>query len=87
MSKTPKLLWQHPSPQATAMYEFLEHVNGKYGLRLSNYEELHRWSIDQLAEFWGTLWTYVGVRAKRQATRVSVAKSIPNIQTSVDRAR
>ena len=69
-SKNPKKLWEHPSPKSTAMYKFLQHVNEKYGLQLSNYEELHKWSTEEIGEFWGTCWDHLGIRAKSQPAMV-----------------
>ncbi|KAL1606232.1 hypothetical protein SLS60_003634 [Paraconiothyrium brasiliense] len=68
--KAAKLLWRHPSPQSTPMFRFLHSVNQKYGLQLSSYEELHKWSVDHIDKFWGCVWQFVGVRAKTGASRV-----------------
>lgn len=70
ISKNTKLLWQHQSPKSTAMYKFLEHVNEKYHLQLSSFEDLHKWSIEEIGEFWGTCWDYLGVKAKSQPSEV-----------------
>jgi acetoacetyl-CoA synthetase len=70
-SKSSKLLWRHASPQSTPMYRFMESVNDKLGLQLSDYKELHRWSIDNIDAFWGHVWKFVGVRAERESSRVS----------------
>ncbi|ORY03219.1 hypothetical protein BCR34DRAFT_492562 [Clohesyomyces aquaticus] len=68
--KPPKMLWQHASPQQTPMWKFLQHVNEKFGLHLQSYEDLHIWSIENIAEFWGTAWEYLGIRAKTPARKV-----------------
>ena len=70
-SKTAKLLWRHPSPRSTPMFRFMDSVNQKYGLQLSNYHELHKWSVDHFDKFWGRVWHFVGVRAATEASRVS----------------
>jgi len=53
------------------MYQFMESVNKDFGLQLSKYDELHRWSIDQIDAFWGHVWKFVGIRAECQSSRVS----------------
>lgn len=63
-----KLLWRHPSPQSTPMFKFVESVNKEYGLSLSNYEDLHKWSIENIDRFWGRVWQFVGVRAESEAS-------------------
>jgi acetoacetyl-CoA synthetase len=72
VSSGPKLLWKHPAPMYTPMFQFLVHVNQKYGLQLTSYDELHRWSTLNIGKFWGRVWDFVGVRAQKQGvTRVS----------------
>jgi acetoacetyl-CoA synthetase len=64
-------LWEHPNPEGTPMWDFKRRVNRKYGLRLSSYEEMHAWSTEHIAEFWGEVWQYTGVRASKPYTEVS----------------
>jgi acetoacetyl-CoA synthetase len=55
-----ELLWQ-PSPErikSTNMYRFMQQVNQRHGLNLSNYDDLYRWSIEQSPDFWAALWEY-----------------------------
>ncbi|CAO2655214.1 Nn.00g102780.m01.CDS01 [Neocucurbitaria sp. VM-36] len=61
-STSSKLLWRHCSPQSTPMYKFLQTINQTYGLQLSNYPALHKWSVQNVDEFWQRVWDYVGVR-------------------------
>ncbi|KAF2681669.1 acetoacetate-CoA ligase [Lentithecium fluviatile CBS 122367] len=68
-SKGSKLLWRHGSPQSTPMYQFMESVNERYGLQLESYEELYRWSIDNINDLWGHVWKFVGVRAECEASK------------------
>ncbi|KIH92157.1 acetoacetyl-CoA synthetase [Sporothrix brasiliensis 5110] len=64
-SPAPEELWRHPNPQQTPMFQFLETVNKKHGLKLTNYPDLHRWSVDSLADFWAAVWDYVGITASK----------------------
>ncbi|KAJ5024034.1 hypothetical protein J3E72DRAFT_8768 [Bipolaris maydis] len=61
-SSSSKLLWRHPSPQSTPMYRFLESVNKRHNLHLSDYSQLHQWSIDHVDAFWKSTWDFVGIR-------------------------
>ncbi|CAI6341172.1 unnamed protein product [Periconia digitata] len=63
-------LWIHPSPQSTPMFQFVQSVNKEYGLNISGYKELHKWSIDNIDRFWGRVWHFVGVRAETEALKV-----------------
>jgi hypothetical protein len=67
-----KLLWKHHAPQSTPMYQFLQLVNKTHDLQLSNYPELHQWSIDNINDFWLRAWEFVGVRHERSPSSVSV---------------
>ncbi|CAK7239199.1 MAG: hypothetical protein STHCBS139747_000628 [Sporothrix thermara] len=58
-------LWRHPDPQNTAMHRFMEAVNAKHGTKLTSYSDLHRWSVDNLADFWGDVWDSVGITASK----------------------
>lgn len=63
-------LWRHGSPEATPMWQFLQHVNCKYGLQIKDYPGLYRWSIDNIADFWAEVWHFTGIRASRPFDQV-----------------
>jgi hypothetical protein len=66
-----KLLWSHPDPRTTPMYEYLQAVNKEHNLHLSTYRELHQWSITNIDAFWQSVWKFVGVKAEGDASPVS----------------
>lgn len=72
VTKLPKLLWEHPDPKATPMWAFLQHVNQKYGFQFTTYPELLEWSNGHIADFWGEVWDFVGIRASEVYTTVSI---------------
>ena len=53
--------WKHPSPQLTRVDAFRRHVNHKYGLSLSDYAQLHKWSVDKIEDFGREAWTFCGL--------------------------
>ncbi|WAO90860.1 Hypothetical protein NCS54_00830500 [Fusarium falciforme] len=59
------VLWKHPNPESTPMWEFLQHVNKKHGLSLDGYPALYKWSIDEVALFWEEVWHFVGITASK----------------------
>lgn len=59
------ILWRHPSPFDTQLARFMRHVSRKHDLKLETYPMLYRWSIDNVAEFWGEVWGFCGVTASR----------------------
>ncbi|OBU00137.1 hypothetical protein VE01_01681 [Pseudogymnoascus verrucosus] len=58
-------LWRHPDPTSTQMHAFKERVNVKYGLKLDHYEELHKWSVENISDFWGEVWDFTGIKGNR----------------------
>jgi acetoacetyl-CoA synthetase len=65
-----ELLWRHPAPETTQMWEFLQLVNKKYGTSFHTYQQLHRWSLENTTEFWAKIWDYCGIRHSQQYQQV-----------------
>ena len=62
-----KMLWQ-PSPQRVAnanLTGFAAMVRERHGLNADDYAALHRWSIEDRAAFWSTVWEYGAVIGDR----------------------
>ncbi len=67
-----KRLWQ-PSEERiknTNMYAFMQTVNHKFDKDFSTYDELYQWSVENLADFWQTLWDFVGILASETSDTV-----------------
>jgi acetoacetyl-CoA synthetase len=64
-------LWRHPDPTSAQMHAFKQRVNAKYGLKLEHYEELHKWSVENIGEFWGEVWDFTGIKGSRVDEPVS----------------
>ena len=69
---TPEKLWEHPDPESTKMWKFLQVVNEKYNLNLKTYKELHGWSEDNTANFWEEVLQFVNVTRSRAHIKVSI---------------
>lgn len=63
-------LWEHPDPQSTQMWKFMQLINHEYGQQFKNYPELFRWSIENVPELWGKVWDFCGIRASQPYTEV-----------------
>jgi hypothetical protein len=68
--KGEKKLWTHADPGTTKMAEFMRCVNKKYGLKLKSYDDLYRWSIGDIASFWGEVWDFTGITASKHYDEV-----------------
>ena len=49
--------------QQANMTRFIRLVNEKYGLSLSDYPGLYRWSVENISDFWAALWEFGEVQA------------------------
>ena len=50
--------------------KFLALVNEMYQLKIKSYPELHRWSVDKVADFWSAVWDYTGIVSSRRFEEV-----------------
>ncbi len=59
-----KLLWS-PSPERVArakLTRFIEMVRRERGLEIEGYDDLYRWSISEIADFWESVLRFVDLR-------------------------
>jgi acetoacetyl-CoA synthetase len=69
-----------PSPQrvaATEMARFMAWAAERHGARFGSYEELWRWSVDDLEQFWADIWEFTGVLASKPYERVLASREMP----------
>lgn len=52
------------------MTRFMEFVNSRYGKSFKDYFELYDWSVENIPDFWASVWDFVGIKAKRMYDRV-----------------
>jgi acetoacetyl-CoA synthetase len=62
-----------PSPQCAAsanITEFIRRINQRHDLELTDYDGLHRFSVDAPDRFWGEVWDFCSVQAETRGERV-----------------
>ncbi len=67
-----KLLWQ-PSEERiknSNMYRFMKLVNEKYGKNFTEYDALYQWSIENIPDFWASMWEFGEIKASKPYTQV-----------------
>ncbi|MFX1517699.1 MAG: acetoacetate--CoA ligase [Promethearchaeota archaeon] len=64
----PKLLWAPTEDQIkkTNMTRFIEFVNDRNNFEFNTYYQLYNWSIENIPDFWESLWDYVGIIASKK---------------------
>ncbi len=76
---SPEPLW-HPSAElveASRLTEYMRWLQRERGLGFDSYEELRRWSIDDLDGFWGSIWDFFEVRADGEREPVLAGREMP----------
>jgi acetoacetyl-CoA synthetase len=59
------------------MTRFMRWAGERHGRSFADYEELWRWSVDELEDFWACLWEFCGVRASEPYEQVLLAREMP----------
>jgi acetoacetyl-CoA synthetase len=67
-----KLLWTptEERKKKTNLYRFMQTVNSKFGKDFTEYEPLHQWSVDNIADFWATMWEFADIKFSEPYTEV-----------------
>lgn len=55
------LMWKPENVQDHNLTKFRNWINEKFGEKLENYQELHKWSCQNYDQFWGEIWTFCKV--------------------------
>jgi acetoacetyl-CoA synthetase len=60
-------LWQptEAQKQKANTTAFMREVNKKFGKSFETYNELYEWSVNNLADFWQAVWTFVEIKYSR----------------------
>jgi acetoacetyl-CoA synthetase len=72
-------LWS-PSAQwreRAEMTRFAHWAGERAGRTFADYDELWRWSVEEIEEFWAAIWEYCGVRASRPYEQVLDSRRMP----------
>lgn len=67
-----KLLWQPSEDRIknSNMYRFMKLVNEKYGKNFTEYDALYQWSIENIPDFWASMWEFGEIKASKPYTQV-----------------
>ena len=82
MGATPPIVWE-PSPERIAsatITRYREWLNSTRGLQLADYHALWQWSVDELEEFWASIWEFFDVRAGEPYERVLTSHEMPGAE-------
>ncbi len=73
------LLWEPTAAdrEASRLTHYMAWLREKQSLTFSDYEDLWRWSVAHLEEFWASLWDYYAIEAATPYTKVLDRKTMP----------
>ncbi len=62
-----EMLWKPTDDQikATNLYRFMQMVNERFDLAFDDYSQLYQWSVDQLSDFWASVWEFVQIQSSK----------------------
>src|SRR5256714_1941572 len=79
---TPPIAWT-PSPERIAsatITRYREWLSETRGLALEDYADLWQWSVDELEDFWRSIWEFFEVDASEPYERVLTTREMPGAQ-------
>ena len=67
-----KLLWKPSSDlkDSSNIMKYIEFLNNKYKKNFKNYLDLYNWSIDNIPDFWESVWEFTGIIYSKKFERV-----------------
>src|SRR5688500_15816468 len=79
MQPETRVLWTPPAEvlETSALTMFSRWLAAERGRSFADYDELWRWSIDDLEGFWASVWDFFGVPGTSQARWVLASRTMP----------
>jgi acetoacetyl-CoA synthetase len=76
------VLWTPPADvrETTELGRFLNWLRDERGRDLEGYDDLWRWSVEDLEGFWGAVWHFFDVRPTQPYERVLASSAMPGAQ-------
>ena len=66
--KKPLWLPSEENIKKTNISRFINLVNKRHSLKIRSYNELYRWSVENIKDFWEAMWEFADIRASRYDT-------------------
>ncbi|HEY6549859.1 MAG TPA: acetoacetate--CoA ligase [Solirubrobacterales bacterium] len=78
----PEKLWDPPAElvENARLTEYTRWLEAERGLRFESYDELWRWSVDDLEGFWSSIWDFFGVQADGGYERALGSRTMPGTE-------
>jgi len=78
----PEKLWDPPAElvERARLTEFMRWLATERGLKLDDYDELWRWSVEEIEAFWASIWDFFEVQADGGYDRVLGSREMPEAE-------
>jgi acetoacetyl-CoA synthetase len=78
----PPVLWEPPPERVAAanITRYLAWLEETRGLRFADFEALWRWSVEELEDFWASIWDYFEIEASAPYERVLGRREMPGAE-------
>jgi acetoacetyl-CoA synthetase len=75
-------LWTPPAElvERSRLREYMRWLEAERGLAFAGYEQLWRWSVDDLEGFWSSIWEFFEVRADGDPSPVLASREMPGAE-------
>ena len=64
--KTPLWIPSEERKQQANITRFMDGVNARHKLNIASYLELYDWSVNNISDFWATVWDFVEIRSSQR---------------------
>jgi acetoacetyl-CoA synthetase len=81
-ASTPPILWEPTEElkRGSALAGYMEWLRGERDVPVETYDELWKWSVDELEDFWASIWDYFEVRAAEPYDSVLGSRAMPGTE-------
>ncbi|HEU0019439.1 MAG TPA: acetoacetate--CoA ligase [Thermoleophilaceae bacterium] len=81
-ASTPPILWE-PTEElkaGSALTAYMEWLRAERDVAVETYDELWKWSVDEIEDFWASIWDYFDVRAAEPYDAVLGSRAMPGTE-------
>jgi acetoacetyl-CoA synthetase len=80
--EAPEKLWEPPAAlvERSRLREYMRWLEAERGLRFDDYDQLWRWSVDDLEAFWTSIWDFFDVQADGGFERALGSREMPGAE-------
>jgi len=81
-ASAPTILWQPTEElkQGSALASYMEWLRSERDVPVETYDELWKWSVDELEDFWASIWDYFEVQAAEPYDAVLGSRAMPGTE-------